>query len=85
VLAALDLDKKIRIKVNALDYVIREVLFMKCKDGKWRPIVYLSKYLNETERNYVSELRMIDLTFFFFLFYFISFPFIFYIGLKVRC
>ena len=25
---------------------------MKCEDGRWRPIVFLSKSLNETERNY---------------------------------
>ena len=34
VLAVLDLDKKIRIKVNALDYVTEGVLSMECKDGK---------------------------------------------------
>jgi len=33
VLAVLDLDKKIRIKVNTLDYAIGEVFFMECKDG----------------------------------------------------
>ena len=25
---------------------------MKCNNRKWRPVVYLSKLLNETERNY---------------------------------
>jgi len=34
VLAVLDLDKKIRMKVNALDYVTEGVLSMECKDGK---------------------------------------------------
>jgi len=34
VLAALDLDKKIRMEVDILDYVIGEVLSMKCEDGK---------------------------------------------------
>jgi hypothetical protein len=28
------------------------VLSMKCNDGKWRPCAYLSKGLNEVERNY---------------------------------
>ncbi len=35
VLAALGLDKKMRIKVDASDYTIGRVLSMKCKDGKW--------------------------------------------------
>jgi len=34
VLAALDLDKKIRIEVDALDYVMGGVLSMECEDGK---------------------------------------------------
>ena len=34
VLAILDLDKKIRIEVNVLDYTIKEVLFMECEDRK---------------------------------------------------
>ena len=25
---------------------------MGCEDGHWRPVIYLSKYLNEIERNY---------------------------------
>ena len=25
---------------------------MECKDGKWRPVAFLSKSLNEMERNY---------------------------------
>jgi len=32
VLAALDLDKKMRIKVDMLDYTIERVLFIECKD-----------------------------------------------------
>jgi len=52
VLAALDIDKKMRIEVNASDYTIGEVLLMKCKDGLWRPVAFLSKLLNETEKNY---------------------------------
>ena len=41
-----------RIKVDVLDYMMREVLSMECEDGKWRPVAYLLKSLNETERNY---------------------------------
>jgi len=40
------------MEVNASDYVIGEVLSMKCGDGKWRLVVYLSKLLNKMERNY---------------------------------
>jgi len=41
-----------RMKVDVSDYTIEEVLSIKCKDGKWRLVVYLLKLLNETERNY---------------------------------
>ena len=51
-LVALDLDKKMRMEVDALDYTTGGVLFIECKDGKQRPVTYLSKSLNETERNY---------------------------------
>ena len=33
VLAALDIDKKIRMEVDALDYATGGVLSMECKDG----------------------------------------------------
>ena len=52
VLAALDIDKKIRMEVDASDYATGGVLSMECKDGLWRPVAFLSKLLNETERNY---------------------------------
>jgi len=52
VLAAPDLDKKMRIEVDASDYATGEVLSMECEDGLWRPVAFLSKSLNETERNY---------------------------------
>jgi len=52
VLAALDIDKKMRMKVDASDYATGGVLSMECKNGLWRPVVFLSKSLNETERNY---------------------------------
>ena len=51
-LVTLDLDKKIRIEVDALDYATRGMLLMECKDGLWRPVAFLSKSLNEMERNY---------------------------------
>jgi len=52
VLAASDLDKKMRMEVDASDYAIRGVLLMECKDELWRPVAFLSKSLNEMERNY---------------------------------
>ena len=52
VLAAPDLDKKMRMEVDASDYATEGVLSMKCKDGLWRPVAFLSKSLNEMERNY---------------------------------
>jgi len=52
ILVAPDLDKRMRMEVDMLDYITGGVLSMECDDGKWRPVVYLSKSLNETERNY---------------------------------
>ena len=52
VLAAPDLDKKMRMEVDASDYATRGVLSMECEDNLWRLVAFLSKSLNETERNY---------------------------------
>ena len=52
VLAAPDIDKKMRMEVNASDYVTEGVLSMEYEDGLWRPVAFLSKSLNEIERNY---------------------------------
>ena len=52
VLIAPDLDKKMRMEVYVSDYAIEEVLSIECEDGQWRPVAYLSKSLNEMERNY---------------------------------
>ena len=41
-----------RMEVDMLDYTIGEVLLMEYSDKQWRPVAYLSKSLNETERNY---------------------------------
>jgi len=49
VLATPDIDKKIRMEVDALDYATGGVLLMECGDGLWRPVAFLSKSLNETE------------------------------------
>jgi len=52
VLVAPDIDKKMRMEMDALDYAMGGVLSMKCKDELWRPVTFLFKSLNETERNY---------------------------------
>jgi len=52
VLAASDIDKKMRMEVDASDYTTGEVLSMEYEDGLWRPVAFLFKSLNETERNY---------------------------------
>ena len=41
-----------RVEVDVSDYAIGGVLSMEEEDGKWRPVIFLSKSLNETERNY---------------------------------
>ena len=41
-----------RVEVDVSDYTIGGVLSMEEEDGKWRPVIFLSKSLNETERNY---------------------------------
>ena len=38
--------------MDASDYAIGGVLSMEYKDGLWRPVAFLSKLLNVTERNY---------------------------------
>ena len=51
-LAAPDIDKKMRMEVDASDYATGGVLSMECRNGLWRLMAFLSKSLNETERNY---------------------------------
>jgi len=51
VLAALNLDKKMRMEVDVSDYVMEGVLSIE-EEGKWKPVTFLSKLLNEMERNY---------------------------------
>ena len=51
-MAALDIDKKMRMEVDASDYVTGGVLSMECEDSLWRLVAFLSKSSNKTERNY---------------------------------
>ena len=52
VLVVPDLDKEIRVEADASEYAIGEVLLMKYKNEKWRLVTFISKSLNEAERNY---------------------------------
>ena len=52
VLAAPDIDKKMRMEVDTSDYATEGVLLMEGENGKWRPVAFLSKSLNEIGRNY---------------------------------
>ena len=52
VLAAPDLDKKLRVEVDASDYATEGVLSTEEEDRKWKPVTFFSKSLNETEKNY---------------------------------
>jgi len=52
VLAIPDIDREMRIETDASDYATGGVLLAKCKDGKWRPVAFISKLLNTMEHNY---------------------------------
>ena len=52
VLVTPDLDKEMRVEVDASDFAMGGVLSMKCKDERWRPVAYISKSLNKAKRNY---------------------------------
>ena len=52
VLAVPDLDKKMRMEVDMLNYMMGGVLSMEGKNGLWRPVAFFSKSLNKTEKNY---------------------------------
>jgi len=41
-----------RIEVDASNYAMGGVLSMECRDEKWKSVAFLSKSLNEMERNY---------------------------------
>ena len=52
VLAIPDIDRKMRVEVDASDYATEGVLLTKYEDGKWRLVAFISKSLNVTKRNY---------------------------------
>ena len=47
-----DQGKRFRLETDASAYATGAVLSQLCDDGKWRPVGFVSKSLNETERNY---------------------------------
>jgi len=49
ILAILDIDREIKVEADASYYATGGVLSTKCKDGKWRPVAFISKSLNATE------------------------------------
>ena len=52
VLVVPDRDQEMRVEADASDYVTRGMLSVKGADGKWRPVVFISKSLSPAERNY---------------------------------
>jgi len=52
ILMMVDTMKELCIKSDASDFATGAVLSMKCDDDKWHPCAYLSKGLNDVERNY---------------------------------
>jgi len=49
ILAIPDINREMRVEADTSDYATGGVLSMKCKDGKWRPVAFISKLLNATE------------------------------------
>jgi len=49
ILAIPDIDREMRVEVDASDYATGGVLLTKCEDGKWRLVAFISKLLNTTE------------------------------------
>ena len=52
ILTTPDLDKEFRVEADASNFAMGGVLSVKCEDNLWRPVAFISKALNETERNY---------------------------------
>jgi len=52
VLVAPDTAKPFRLETDASNFAVGAVLSQEGADGKWHPVAYFSKALNEAERNY---------------------------------
>jgi len=53
ILLILDLDKRIKIEVDKLDYVIKEVLLIEYINERLKLIAYLLKLLNKIKLNLI--------------------------------
>jgi len=51
-LATLDLDREFRVEADASNFATEGVLSVKCENNLWQPVAFISRVLNETERNY---------------------------------
>jgi len=47
-----DSKRKMQLETDASGYTIGGVLSQQQEDNSWKPIVYLSRAMNEIERNY---------------------------------
>jgi len=52
ILVAPDLDRELRVEADTSEYATSGILSVKCKDERWRPVGFISKSLNQVERNY---------------------------------
>jgi len=52
ILAIPDINREMRVEVDASDYAMGEALLTKCENRKWRLVAFISKSLNTTEQNY---------------------------------
>jgi len=52
ILAIPDSKRKMQLETDTSGYAIGGVLSQQQEDNSWKPIAYLSRAMNETERNY---------------------------------
>jgi len=52
VLTMPDLNKEFRVEADTSNFATEEILSMKCENNLWKPVTFISKLLNKTERNY---------------------------------
>jgi len=52
ILVILSSKQKLQLETNASRYAIGRVLSQQQENSSWRPIAYLSRAMNKTERNY---------------------------------
>jgi len=52
ILAIPDINREMRVEVDASDYAMGGALLTKCENRKWRLVAFISKSLNTTEQNY---------------------------------